>query len=119
MRPIKHPVDAHIKSGHPQSGSSMDITKQKLGDAHRVQRTDELQMNVPRDFWVEDSGLRGWSYGEEWRQQGGVRMEVTGVMSLERIFRPWLPLFCFPATMRRAALIHHLDKKGDKVIMAP
>lgn len=76
-------------------------------------------MNIPRDFWVEDSGLRGWGYGEEWRQRRGVRMEVTGIKSLERIFCPWLSLFCFLATMRRAALIHQLDKKGDKVIMAP
>lgn len=35
---------------------------------HRVQRTDNLQMNVSRDFWVKDSGLRGWGYGQEWRQ---------------------------------------------------
>lgn len=69
---IKHPVYTHVNVGHPQSWSSTDMpvaTKQKLGDAHRVQRTGDLQMNVHRDFWVEESGLRGWGYGEEWRQQ--------------------------------------------------
>lgn len=120
---IKHPVYTHIKWGHLQSGSSTDMpvaTKQKLGEAHTGYRELTICKGTSPGtsglkIQVSEGGAMGRGGDNERGEDGGHWDLVFGVdlLSLAPSF------LCFLATMRRAAFIHHLDKRGDKAIMAP